>query len=417
MTESWAVIRLRDVVALTLLVGGLACAYGAAPSEAEPEVPAPMDEAPPPPDSTPDEAQEPEEPQEPEELRKRPESEESEIARQTGIPEDAEVKALPGQTVPAEAGKAAPTEPEDAVPAEPGEAAPAESGDAAAPVPEADTPPESPYQAIVRRNAFGLKPAPPPAPPPEPPAKEVSPSALKLSGIITMLGRRSATFVLQEPGKPQVSSDLIHEGDMDGEGGIPNLEVLQIDERAGAVRVAYGGKEMTLDFVNNGLKPPVAPAAPGAAPGRPGQGQPGANPAAAAAAAITAARSNRLRSGTAFGAPGAVPTVPDVLNPANPSGLQQIPTRPTRMSYGSSATTQVGGVGGGVISGGVGTGGGQYDGVQSGMPTLPPEQQAILMRSQEQISRQQGLPFPPSPPIPGLDPMPGPPPVPGPINN
>jgi hypothetical protein len=257
--------------------------------------------------------------------------------------------------------------------------------------------PESPYQAIITRNAFGLKTPPPPPPPPEQPAQQISPSALKLTGIITFLGGRRATFVLQEPGKPQINSDLVREGEKDGM--ITNLEVLQIDERAGLVRVAYAGKEMALDFVNNGLKPPAAPAgpapgtpgAPGAVAGRPA---PGGQAGVVAGPQFTAAGPGGVQSAvrSAYQPAGSSvsPAAPSMLNSdsSNPSGLRSIPVRPTRLSAGASTA-----IGAGTTA----------NTLETAQPTQPPEQQALLMRVQEEISRRQGMAFPPTPPIPGMD--------------
>jgi len=362
------VIRFCDVAGLTLLVGGLTCADAAAPGQADAEAPAPTVETaeppPPPPDPTGEE------------------------------PGEAPVEETPETR-------------DDPLPPEPTRLE--TEGDEALPQ-GATALPVSPYQTIIARNAFGLKTPPPPPPLPEPPAAQVTPAALKLTGIVTLLGGRRATFVLQEPGKPQINSDLIREGEKDAM--ITNLEVLQIDERAGVVRVAYGGKEMALDFVNNGLKPPAAPTpgAPGTVPGRAvaGVAQPGVVPGARGTVAT-------LSGGRPT--PGVQPTFPSAyqapvptLAPAssstfNPgtgsSGLRSIPVRPTRLPTGASTATGVGG---------------SVDVLDPTIPPLPPEQQALIMRAQEEINRRQGMSFPPSPPVPGLDlptPSAGPPPLPG----
>ena len=290
--------------------------------------------------------------------------------------------------------------------------APAAETPAAPPGGEAGNPPDeptksdSPYQAIVVRNPFGLK-TPPPAPPPqETPPPQVSPNALKLTGVTTLLGERRAMFVLAEPGKPQLSSDLVKEGERDSV--IPNLEVLQIDERAGAVRVVYGGKELSLDFVKDRLAAPAGPAvAPGApgAPGQPGQARPIPGiPGGGAVAGVPGAGAFQAGGGVQPGMaqpgafqPGAFQAgafqanpgtanlnANSVANPNNASGLRSLPTRPTRTgtSYGGTANVDP-------------TGGSQ--------PVLAPEQQVLLMRASEELARRQGVPFPPSPPIPGID--------------
>src|SRR5438128_5381678 len=59
----------------------------------------------------------------------------------------------------------------------------------------------NPYQAIVERNAFGLK---PPPPPPEPPPVQplVTPGKIILTGISSLFGTRALLEITeQEPGK------------------------------------------------------------------------------------------------------------------------------------------------------------------------------------------------------------------------
>jgi hypothetical protein len=250
---------------------------------------------------------------------------------------------------------------------------------------EAASPPESPYQAIIVRNAFGLRPPQPAAPPPDP-AAQVNTTALKLTGINTLGLRKYAMFVTQEGGK-QLVSDLVGENEKDTV--ITNLEVVAIDGRNGVVRVLYGGKELSLNFADNGLKAPVA--APGAPQVRPvgpmvSSGQPLVpNPAAAAAAA------SRFGAITAPGA-GAVPTFG---TPDSPSGLNRsLPTRPTRgTSRGYSP--------GSAFNPGMLTSDANQATAAANQPVVPPEQQLLLMHAQEQISAAQNIPFPPSPPIPG----------------
>ncbi|HEY9510045.1 MAG TPA: hypothetical protein VIV82_09315 [Verrucomicrobiae bacterium] len=122
----------------------------------------------------------------------------------------------------------------------------------------------SPYQAIVERNVFGLKPPTGPEeapPPPEPPSK------ITLSGITTMLGNKRALLSVQVPNKP-AENFILAEGQRDGE-----IEVLQIDEHAGTVKVSNHGVEQLLDFKTDGAKAQVAavpPPAPAVTPRPPG---------------------------------------------------------------------------------------------------------------------------------------------------
>ena len=127
------------------------------------------------------------------------------------------------------------------------------------------------YQGIRDRNVFGLRP--PPAqkvdtPPPAPLPKII------LTGITTILGNKRALMKVAPTGaKPGTEaakeiSLILTEGQRDSD-----VEVLQIDEKAGAVKVNNSGTVMTLTFEKDGAKlpPTAAPGAPGAppAPGMP----------------------------------------------------------------------------------------------------------------------------------------------------
>jgi len=245
------------------------------------------------------------------------------------------------------------------------EAAPPDSSPAAGAAAEAA--PAHPYEVITRRNAFGLKDPPAPAPPPKPPEQPpVNTSALKLTGITTLLGKR-AMFVLND-GRTNIVSDLVREGERDR--FITNLEVLEIDADARAVKVIFGGQEMRLDFVNNGLRPPtnivatpagtqVAAARPGvpALPTPPTPGQPPATPTFQA-------------GNTAF--------------TATPAGaVRNLPARPSRL--------------GGTVAGAPNPPGAEAP------PEVPVEQQIQILREQHRVARELNIPLPPPPPAPGLD--------------
>lgn len=142
---------------------------------------------------------------------------------------------------------------------------------------QADSGSEGPYHRIIERNAFSLKPAPKPEdfkPPAEPPPK------ITLTGITTILGSKQALMKVQvPPKKPDPAKEMsyiIEEGHRDGE-----IEVLVIDEKAGAVKVNNHGTIQDLNFEKDGVKlaatlPPTVPPPgvptlnPGAAPPPPG---------------------------------------------------------------------------------------------------------------------------------------------------
>jgi hypothetical protein len=106
---------------------------------------------------------------------------------------------------------------------------------------------ENPYQGIVDRNVFGLRPPPPP-PSNEPPKPPIP--AINLTGITTILGKKMAFMTIQLPPKPGEqgkpngpTSFMLSEGERDGE-----IEVVSIDENAGMVKVNDFGTITNVTF-------------------------------------------------------------------------------------------------------------------------------------------------------------------------
>lgn len=108
----------------------------------------------------------------------------------------------------------------------------------------------NPYDAIVERNPFGLKPPPPPVveteqTPPAPPIKVV------LTGITSMFGPNSKRAFLEmteqaAPGKGAPATPrraMLSEGEADGE-----IEVLSINIEQNIVKIRNGGVETELTF-------------------------------------------------------------------------------------------------------------------------------------------------------------------------
>src|SRR5881296_2776061 len=91
----------------------------------------------------------------------------------------------------------------------------------------------NPYQAIVERNPFGLKPPPPP-PDPAPPAPAAPPAKVLLTGISSMFGVRALLEITeQEPGKsPTTRKPILKEGERDG-----SVEVLAINVEKSLVKI------------------------------------------------------------------------------------------------------------------------------------------------------------------------------------
>ena len=119
------------------------------------------------------------------------------------------------------------------------------------------------YQTIPERNIFGLRPPPSEALSTNPPAQLPK---ITLTGITTILGNKRALMMLAPPNlKPgdtnKEMSLILTEGERQGD-----VEVLQIDEKRGSVKVSNSGTLMTLTFEKDGAKlpatPPVRPTAP-----------------------------------------------------------------------------------------------------------------------------------------------------------
>ena len=115
------------------------------------------------------------------------------------------------------------------------------------------------YDRITERNVFALKPPPPPVDPNA--VKEEAPSKITLTGITTILGNKRALLrVAVAAGKEE--NYMLTEGQRDG-----SVEVLEIDEKAGSVKVSNAGQVATLTFDKNGAKAaPSAIVAPGNIP-------------------------------------------------------------------------------------------------------------------------------------------------------
>jgi hypothetical protein len=102
----------------------------------------------------------------------------------------------------------------------------------------------NPYQDIVIRNVFQLKPAPVPIPvePPKPPLPKVS-----LKGIFTILGRKSAIMSANFPakdGKPAgEQSFTLSVGEREGE-----FEVLDINKDEGIVKIKISETTTNITF-------------------------------------------------------------------------------------------------------------------------------------------------------------------------
>ena len=198
------------------------------------------------------------------------------------------------------------------------------------------------YQAIVTRNAFGLHP-PIVAPPPSDVTTSAPPVNIVLTGISYSRGVKKAYFMIPAGDKPNVFSyPIIQEkGKQDG------LEVIEINEKQGVVKVAQAGSVRTLNFKENGNKavgfamapPPGMPGAPGGMPGAPGAkvlplGMPGAPTMNPAPTPINVPPTPVINRGA--GIQGSPSTVPVTTTPA-----QAIPSRPVRGAQNTAVPNDV----------------------------------------------------------------------------
>ena len=193
--------------------------------------------------------------------------------------------------------------------------------------------PASPYQGIVERNVFGLK---PPPPPPDPEANKPPPPKIVLQGITTFGGIKRALLkapIPPKPGEPPKGdqSFILAEGQRDGD-----IEVLEIDATPpGSVKVNNFGTIITLDFEHNGIKSAGAPA-PGAQPNPAGFAP---NPAAMPFPQPGGARANPIRpmrlpdmpgAAASPASGGATPAYASRTTPAYPGGTPAYTPNRTR---------------------------------------------------------------------------------------
>ncbi len=119
------------------------------------------------------------------------------------------------------------------------------------------------YQAIIERNAFGLKPIAPPPPPVQPPNVVTN---IKFTGITIRpeTGVKKAWFVIPDPDQPHKPNAFIYPSLQEGE-SVAGVELVSIDEKENSVKIITGGKESELTFASNS-NPASPPATVGAAP-------------------------------------------------------------------------------------------------------------------------------------------------------
>ena len=255
---------------------------------------------------------------------------------------------------------------------------------------------DNPYQAIVTRNAFALKPPLPPAETtkPEPPP---SPVDVVLTGISTLGGTKKALLQITDKspskaGKTEYPPPLV-EGDIQG-----RVEVVSIDAGENKVVIKIDGNEKTLGFQDKEAAKPAAAPPPGAQPGMPGMPgmpprqptmpgypmtippQPGLPAPAVGATGIPAAaeRYGVLvggGGGTASPAPGMpspVPAGPGNVTVGGASGVSSSPNMPITSMRGLRTVMDASGAR--VVVGGGGTPNPAAPGSVPALPVPPPVQ-------------------------------------------
>jgi hypothetical protein len=222
----------------------------------------------------------------------------------------------------------------------------------------------NPYHVIIDRNGFGLKPPPPPLTN-APPTNPVTPVSIKFTGITSDSTSKKAWMMIPPSGKssnPQYLSMAEHEKQGD-------IEVLEINEKEGVVKILNAGQPIELNFKDNGLPTPAALPVPGV-PVLP-HGLPGAVPGVPTPGIVPA-------PGTP--PPGVRPAIvtPTGLNPgasATPTASTSLRTIPARNVRTAPVETQA-----------------------ATQPATDPAVARILMEAAQEQQRQRGIPPPPLPP-------------------
>lgn len=270
---------------------------------------------------------------------------------------------------------------------------------------------DNPYQVIVTRNAFALKPPPPPAPttPPEPPP---SPVEVLLTGISTLSGQPKVLLQVTDkgPGKGGKTEYFppLPEGDKQG-----RIEVVRIDAEKGLAVIKIDENEKTLTFEKDSPKPSGGAPAPGAsaAPTPPGipVPRPAGIPPTPAAAATTLGGSGGggvLVGGNTASIPAPVAPTPGAVVTPTTAGASTFTSSsgfpPRTLRTGNDAA-------GGVLIGGAGTSTTTTTpATTSAGTTMTPEQirqhliqQHQMRKEAESLGLIQPGKLPPLPPPPG----------------
>lgn len=223
-------------------------------------------------------------------------------------------------------------------------------------------PANNPYESIVSRNSFGLKPPPPVV---TNTAAPEAPPNIEFTGVTTIGDEKKGWFVIL-PKPPETTPQYVslRLGERSGP-----LELKEIFEDKGEARIVTNGKESTIAFKKTPVLPVKTAGGAQPAPGNTGIVPPGgvAHPAGAAAANSVVASpqasvvataqpsvvagSTATRAGAAGIQPPAATAPAAAMNVAGVSGagataLRSIPTRTLRLSPGQGESTTAAAAGG-----------------------------------------------------------------------
>ena len=214
-------------------------------------------------------------------------------------------------------------------------------------------PADHPYQAIIDRNAFGLKPPPQVVNPT--PTNPVVPVNVKFTGITSnSRGKKAWLMIPAQPGKntnPEYLNGLA-EHEKQGE-----IEVLEINVKESKVKILNAGSLVELNVKDNGLPTPAALPVPGVP----------------------------LNS---YGAPSALPT-PGLVPPPGtlPSAFKTAGATPNVGAYGPRTIPKR------IL---------RTEPIEQPVQApVDPVVQRIMLEAQKQQVEAGGRPFPPLPPLPG----------------
>lgn len=224
----------------------------------------------------------------------------------------------------------------------------------------------NPYEAIIERNPFGLKPPPPPAPPEDPSTKAppAPPATVEVTGITSILSSKRALLeIVPGPGKPMIKP-ILSEGER-----VDSIEVVSINVEKNEVVVKNGGVITNLTFK-------IAKSTPASAPGTPGAVPPPVAPGSFPPPTPQTTYNNYGNGGRGVMMGGGAPAVTPAAGDANPAagtaaGFRSIPSRNIRGNATANAP------------------------MSAEESVLQVEQNRLL---NQQISRETGIRLPPLPP-------------------